>query len=299
MLATMLGGSWFQITLCVGETVKDLVRAFGRSVRHDGIGVTLRRMSMFVGQRLFTQQPDFAQHRYLLSERLASAMRMRVAYGPFAGQELCPESWWSAADRGSMLLGLYESEVLEALVDLAPGHTTLVDVGAADGYYAVGAVRSKLYSRAVCFEMSAAGREVIQANAQRNHVAEWITILGTAGPNFLNEIPRSSWSGASDAVFLFDIEGAEFDLLDSSNLEALRESCLIVEVHEPIGANGGRAEVLRRDASQHFDIREVVTGTRNLSTFPELASWSDDDRWILCSESRGYLMRWWILTPKN
>jgi len=49
----------------------------------------------------------------------------------------------------------------------------------------------------------------------------------------------------------------------------------------------------------HFNIHEITTGVRNLSNFPELAMWNDDDRWILCSESRGYLMRWWIFTPKS
>ena len=279
--------------------MKEFVRAILRSVRTAGIGATMRRGKMFIGQRVFTQRPDFAQHRYLLSQRLASSLNMTVAYGPFVGQELCPESSWSAADRGSMLLGLYESEVLDALVQLASGRSTLVDVGAADGYYAVGAVKSGLFSNAVCFEMTQAGRDVISINARRNHVEGQITVLGMAGADFVDQIPNSAWSGASDAVFLFDIEGAEFDLLTPAVFEALRSSCLIVEIHEPMQMGGGRAEQLRRDGSTHFEIHEVMTGVRNLSGFPELASWSDDDRWILCSESRGYLMRWWIFTPKS
>jgi hypothetical protein len=31
------------------------------------------------------------------------------------------ESWWSTADRGAMMLGIYEQEVLEALDSLSPG----------------------------------------------------------------------------------------------------------------------------------------------------------------------------------
>jgi len=98
---------------------------------------TLRKGKTFVGQRYLGAQPDLVQHRYMLSDRLAAQMSYTVAHGPFRGLKLSQERWWSAADRGSMLLGIYEGEVLAAIGSLARGRTTLVDIGAADGYYAV------------------------------------------------------------------------------------------------------------------------------------------------------------------
>jgi hypothetical protein len=38
---------------------------------------------------------------------------------------------------------------------------------------------------------------------------------------------------------------------------------------------------------------------RDLSTIPEMASLSDSDRWLLCSESRPFLMRWVHCVPQQ
>jgi len=52
-----------------------------------------------------------------------------------------------------MILGLYERQVLDELTMLCDGAKPLIDVGAADGYYAIGAVHSGLAPRAARFEL--------------------------------------------------------------------------------------------------------------------------------------------------
>ena len=253
---------------------------------------------MFAGQRLLRAEPDFVQHRYLLGDRLGRQCDYTVLEGPFAGLRLSPESWWSAGDRGSMLLGMYEREVLEELVTVSEGRSTLIDVGAADGYYAVGAVRSGLFEHAVCFEISQEGREVIDANARRNAVSDRITVLGEAERGFMGQVPSSAWDGPESAVVLIDIEGGEFDLLDHDHLQRLAGAVVIVELHEPLDAPEGRVEALIDRSAPFFDSRVITTGPRDPGALTHLSGWSDDDRWLLCSESRAYLMRWLVLTPK-
>ena len=269
------------------------------SLHSDGLQATGRRARMFIGQRWFGNVPDFTQHRYVLSERIARECDYTVANGPFTGLELSRDSWWSAADRGMMLLGYYEAEVLAQLADLCDGAAWLIDIGAADGYYAVGAVKAGLVPSAVCFEMSAEGRSVIQSNSAMNGVSDEIVVLGLAGRNFLDEIPPEAWSEDRPAVFLFDIEGGEFDLLTEDVLRRLRWSSLIVEIHEPIRAKERRADSLIERASKYFDVQIITTGARDPGACQLLELWSDDDRWLLCSESRTYLMRWMVLTPKR
>lgn len=278
--------------------MKQVVAAW-RSFRADGWGATTQRGKTFIAQRWLGVRPDLTQHRYVLSERICGEFDFTVAYGPLAGLRLDPQSWWSAADRGAMILGLYERQVLDALVRICDGSMSLVDVGAADGYYAIGAVKAGLVPRAVCFEISEEGQAVIANNAERNGVARSIEVRGEAGVTFLEQVPERDWSPTRPAVFLFDIEGGEFDLLTDAILAQLRNSYVIVEVHETQGISSGRAESLIARTRESFNVEVLGTGPRDPGAIPELRSWPDDDRWLLVSESRQYDMRWLILSPKS
>lgn len=279
-------------------SVRKLARTATRSLREDGWSDTVAKARTFVGQRVLHVEPDFTQHRYALSERLCEQFDYRIAYGPLAGLQLDPQSWWSAADRGAMIIGCYEAQVLRELQRICEGSRSLIDVGAADGYYAVGAVKAGLVPRAFCFEMSAEGRAVIAANAEMNGVADRIAITGTADSSFLDSIPREFWSQDERSIFLFDIEGAEFDLLTADTLQRLRNSFLIVELHEAKGTSPSKADVLMNRAERFFQVDVITAGPRDPNAITELSDWSDDDRWLLMSESRPFVMRWLLLTPK-
>lgn len=169
-------------------------------------------------------------------------------------------------------------------------------MGAADGYYAVGMVRSGLCPKATCFEMTVQDREVISSNAQLNGVDRRITIRATAHEDFLDEIPSDCWSDERPAVFLFDTEGAEFDLLTDDMLTRLSSSRGIVELHAPL--EDARVMALIDRAKRHFTIDLMRMGERDPSALPMLSEWPDDDRWLLCSESRPHVMHWMVFTPR-
>ena len=265
-------------------------------LRKEGAAQVLETGRMFLAQRVLRAQPDLVQHRYLLGEPLARQLDYRIARGPFEGLRMDPSSSWSGGDRGGILLGLYEEEVLKALDDLADGRTPFVDVGAADGYYAVGMLVTGRCPRATCFEMSDAGRQVIASNAVLNNVAPQMTIRGVAGQSFLDEIPPECWAPDRPALFLFDIEGAEFALLTDEVLERLSTSRGVVELHAPLDHPDVRALLER--FQRHFVVDLIRMGPRDPSGISMLESWPDNDRWLLCSESRAYVMHWLVFKPR-
>jgi hypothetical protein len=79
-----------------------------------------------------------------------------------------------------MICGLYEKEVLDALSSRPETHKTLIDLGAADGYYGVGSLVNGLFDTSYCYEISEVGQKIIAANARRNGVADRVTVLGIA-----------------------------------------------------------------------------------------------------------------------
>ncbi|MDE2014521.1 MAG: hypothetical protein KGJ75_16485 [Alphaproteobacteria bacterium] len=236
------------------------------------------------------------RRRTQLSRQVDAAFDSTIGYGPFKGQRLTPGNWWGVKERACMILGLYEQEILHSLMAVPIGYSTFIDLGAGDGYYAVGALVSGRFRNAYCFEMSAEGRRVIADNARLNRVADRLTIHGAAGADFYRAIPDVH---LKDSVLFIDIEGGEFDICGPEMFEAFRNSVIFIELHSFFYADGqARYERLVRDAEKWFAVTAMTTGARDLSQFPELDRYDDTDRWLICSEGRKQRMQWLRLDPK-
>jgi hypothetical protein len=266
---------------------------FERGLRQDGAVFTLRRVARTL---LAPIVGDAIRDRQLMIQKdIARKCDSTVRYGLFRGLKLIADTHWGHLDKASMLLGLYEEEVLAALSAIPPRYTLFVDVGAADGYYAIGALISGKFARSICFEISEKGRSIIAESARINGVADRVEIHGIAGRGFHRVVPATE---LQRAAFLIDIEGAEFDLLDGEALGALRESVIIVELHDWVAEASQKIERLRKTATVTHRVTEFSTGARNPAAFAEVRAYNDTDRWLLVSERRPTLMSWMLLEPR-
>ena len=230
-----------------------------------------------------------------LSAKLDQALGSTVRYGAFRGLLMPKAMFWGVADRACMLLGMYEREVQQALVNLLKTRKIFINLGAADGYYGVGAIVGGLCRKSVCYELSPVGRHVISEVANSNNVIDNVTVRGRADASFINHFSDSE---LRSAVVLIDIEGGEFDLLSTDVLQHLRNTPLIVELHEAFIPKGSaKADALTSLASRWFNVSELTTGDRNPNAYSELASYSDNDRWLIASEGRPYRMKWLLMEP--
>ncbi len=237
--------------------------------------------------------------RIYLARRLFEVTGGVVQHGPLAGFHLGERATWRESDNSAKLLGLYEQEVCALLARLATERSTLIDLGAADGFYGVGLVASGLFARSYCFEIVEQSRIHLAELAQASGVADRVHILGAATPAFFGELAPLGVE-ASESVVLCDIETAEFDVLDQACLTSLSRAHVIVEIHDFMIADGqARYAALLERARAIFDVTEIRTGARDLSQVPLVADhWNDSDRWLLCSESRAKLMSWLHLAPR-
>lgn len=85
------------------------------------------------------------ERRQILSNNLDKEFGSVVKYGPLKGFKFTANTWWAGPERGAMLLGLYELEVLESFKDIPSSYNTFINVGAADGYYGVGVLAGNLF----------------------------------------------------------------------------------------------------------------------------------------------------------
>jgi len=234
--------------------------------------------------------------RKLLSQELSAVMNNTIKYGPFAGMIFSRDHWWGNSDRGAMLLGIYEQEILNAIMSVQNKYNVFIDLGAADGYYSIGSLISQKFNVSYAFEISIKGREVIQKNATLNNCSNKLHIFGEATKNFYKSIPKKE---LDSAVILIDIEGAEFSLFDSELFSNLKKSIIFIELHDWIFKDGKKKlEILLKEIRPFFKVSTLRTASRDLSRFSELSEYSDSERWLIASEGRPRLMSWLRLDPK-
>lgn len=275
-----------------------LFRKTLRYVRRDGLAATTRRIFRRAQTELGLAKDHVEKRREVLSQKLFQELGGIVRYGPMKGLKLADGLSWDSGDKAPMLLGIYEREVLESLQQASRAHDTVVDLGAADGYYGVGLVKSGMFQRSYCFELTARGQAAIKELAAANELENRVHVFGTADAGFC-KLLVSEGVKLDHSVVLCDIEGAEFETFTEETLAALRQSIVIIEIHDFLREDGPEQFLaLKRRASAWFAISEMRTGARDLSLFPECRRLSDSDRWLMASEGRGELMTWLRLDPK-
>jgi hypothetical protein len=241
-------------------------------------------------------RPTLTRHKIKIGERLSAHLNSTVSHGPFNGLVLNSKSSWSKTDRASMLLGIYEREVTDVLKRALLSRSTFVDFGAADGYYAIGVLKSQLAERAIAFEQSEKSRVILRRSATLNSVSEKLSIHGKADEASIIEL--SSNLPLNKSVILFDVEGAEYTLLSEAVFTALTGAIIIVEIHQygSVGSEEVLSTLIDRSGS-NFKVNIVKQASRNPLSIPITTMLSDDEAWLLCSEGRGYRQVWAVFEP--
>ncbi len=254
------------------------------------IDISLARMSDNFFHRLT------AVRRLIIAQRLADELDNEIQHGIFRGMKLSSLRW-GGHDKAPMMLGLYESEVSREIEKAAIHTTTFIDIGAADGYFAVGAVFSGLYRDSVCFEISSEGRNSIMLNAEINGVTDKVSVLAEANEETLLKLAERM--NTKDLFILCDIEGGEFDLFTLRVLQALKKSTILIEIHDFSEIDRERYLLLKMAANSLFNLSELTQESRNPNILMSTRLLHDDDKWLMMSEGRPKAMTWLRLSPKQ
>ena len=179
---------------------------------------------------------------------------------------------------------------------MSKNYDHFIDVGAGDGYFVIGALKSNLFKTASSFEIEEVGKKIIYENARLNNVEDYLEIKGKVAKSDLQKIVKEK----GGCAILIDIEGSEFDLLNEEILHELKTSSIIVELHDNIFNDlKEKRDQFEKRANQLFDVSIVSRITPEINSFEILDSWSDDERMIAFSEGRPAQMEWIVLTPKS
>lgn len=239
------------------------------------------------------------QQRMHLGRRLERQIGGKVIqYGAFRGMRLSKISGWCKAELASMLLGMYEREVVQYLANLPyRARENFVNVGAAEGYFAIGMLHAELSVRTICFELSETSRESMRDGSSLTRNGQNLTLFGLADENFLDKVEGVHGFEYDNSVFLIDVEGAELEILTDDGLRRMARANIVIETHAMMVSEQEQME-FEKLCSKYHRVSEIRTEGRNPGEFFELDSWPDNHRWAICSEGRPERGRWLVLSPK-
>jgi hypothetical protein len=162
---------------------------------------------------------------HLIMREIARREPPRIHAGPFAGMDYVDHS--SEGCHTPKILGCYEHELqpfIEAAV--ATGYGDVVNVGCAEGYYAVGLARRMPQARIHAFDTDSTARKMCGQVASRNGVSDRVQVKELfTGDMFRQFAGRRTF-------FLVDVEGNELDLIGRAPPEWLDGFDFVIECHD-------------------------------------------------------------------
>lgn len=221
---------------------------------------------------------------------------LQIVSGPFKGMRYTSRS--HASYHSCKVLGTYEKELHDIIASIQTQHyDTLVDIGAAEGYYAVGLAATSPIGSIIAFEAEARGRSILAEIANRNSLKTLIDLRGRCEPDDLTNVLKSS----GRTLIICDVEGYEAILLDPELVIRLRETWIIVELHEFV--RRGIGKLIRERFSPSHAISEIVGTPRTWKDFPQKSLTSRLLPRTLAiqamNEGRAETMAWFWMVPNE
>jgi len=219
-----------------------------------------------------------------------------VLHGPFQGMAydnrlFCCSAIWPK------LLGSYEREIHPWLEEiLRKKYDGIIDVGCAEGYYAVGLAWKMPGTPVYAYDVNEAARTQCRKLAEANGVANRVELRNYCDPD---ELARAV--GGRKFLVISDCEGYEKHLFVRENLASLAQADILIEVHDFMDVT--ILPHLRELFAATHDVRETesIDDLRKLDRYdyPELQGRSIQERYPIIAEWRKRIMIWMYATPKR
>lgn len=214
-----------------------------------------------------------------------------VAAGPFEGLVWIQGASWQWSP--PYLAGGYEAELhgtIEHLIAAEP--TTVIDVGCAEGYYAVGFARRLPHAHVFAFDSASSSRQICRQLAMSNGVTSRVTVEGTCTAELLSALCDER------TLLILDCEGAEVELLRPDIAPNLARVTILVELHDFIDSTISATIVERLGSSHHIQmftsVKRICSDWDAVSSLPPaLADRALDEG----RPTKPHPMQWALLEP--
>ncbi|GJD92746.1 hypothetical protein BHAOGJBA_6303 [Methylobacterium hispanicum] len=225
----------------------------------------------------------------LIEREIIARHGLTVQNGPFAGMVFRQEA--AEGCLAAKLLGCYEAPLHPFLTEVSgSAFDAIIDIGAAEGYYAVGLARRATGCQVYAHDINPVAQAAVRELAALNGVAERVAVGGEfRGEDFARFRGRRT-------LVVVDIEGGEDALLRPDLYHALRDMTLLVECHDVF--KPGLCEAIADRFRPSHSVRRID----ETLTPPALPDWFGQtthlDRLLSMWEWRSGATPWLVMRPR-
>lgn len=230
-----------------------------------------------------------SEQNRLLSKLFGGKTEISVLNGPFKGMLYINTAY------GSQLLpkiiGSYEEPIHQWIREISNnGYSSIIDVGCAEGYYAVGFKYLNKNSMVYGFDL----------NKSAINAASRLALLNKCEVHFEENCSHSTLNKlAGNGTLLFcDIEGAELELLNPSKAPSLISTDILVEAHDCFVENLSDILIDRFCTTHSIKIAIDYPFRANSYELPATNILSDGEISDLQNEMRPQKMSWIFMKAK-
>jgi SAM-dependent methyltransferase len=221
---------------------------------------------------------------------------LTVRHGVFAGMKY-PSMKAIGSQIYPKLLGSYEREIQPLLERLcSKNYSEIVDVGCAEGYYAVGLAMRIPGAKVFAFDTNRDAVELCERMARVNGVSDRLFTGRFCDPSTLKNLPLTE-----KALILSDCEGYEKTLFTGETARLLARHDLLIEVHDfvdiEISAYLRRVFGSTHTVESYSSIDDIQKA--HLYSYPELDGLDLAARKRILAEHRPAIMEWLYMQPRN
>lgn len=240
-------------------------------------------------------------HKIYLNNEIIKISKSKIMNGHYKNTYFLNKSHWSKFDHASKLLGLYEEQVQDLIVNTQRKNNlkNFINIGCAEGYHALGLIKNNFFDKSICYEISEVARNILKENLKKNNIENKVKIRGEANSNQIKKDLENLT--IEETLFLIDIEGNEFKLFSDNDFNFLKKGFFIIEDHNFMVRNHTLKDNFYSSIKKYFNVSIIQNGSRNpfdlnINFMNEL---NDDSRFLILSECRSQKMNWIFLSPKT
>ncbi len=217
---------------------------------------------------------------------------LTVLHGPFKGM-IYPDFMAYGSSLYPKLLGSYEAELNETVEGfLKNDYDSIIDVGCAEGYYAVGFAMRKPKAKVFAYDLNKDALVACKKMATINKVGEQIEF-----GEFCSSETLANFKFKGKSLVISDCEGYEIDLFTPESVANLTNCDVLIELHDLYN------EKISPSIEAVFKNTHHITKVYSESTFKKMKNFkvseslTDVDINSFMLERNG-IMAWAIITPK-
>jgi SAM-dependent methyltransferase len=188
-------------------------------------------------------------------------------------------------------VGSYEAP-LTPFIEQAIGrnHAIVIDIGCAEGYYAVGLASRMLQTEVIAYDIDPVARQLCYDLACLNNVSDRVKVREICNAQELNRL------NLREGFILCDVEGAEVDILQPEFIPSLKSCTLIVELHDHLRPSVSQKLLPKFHSTHHIQL--VRDSPRRVDDYAFLTFLPKEDRRLAVNEFRPSA-EWAIMSPRT